>query len=293
MKQKIVDTLDRQKILTIREPLCYPVRAFGVDSDSEKTSVYHGLIRAIGIEMRKNNRNNFFHTSYPELVKAHTTGKQGDINRLCRKLQVDLRPYAARLAHNYHFTTIDLNDFIQEGLIAVVEYLPKYRYICPDCLERFERVEPYSNHCRKEHGYLMEPKPDIRSFLSGIIRGYMLNYLRHQFQLKRTPLAVVHASDFLESDKSPVFVDAINPSPETLVASKEAIERVRDCLDRERNEKIRVFIQRILEGANAREAYSGISQRGLAASAESARVTIYQLKQKTRAFAKYREVLAG
>jgi len=186
-----------------------------------------------------------------------------------------------------------MNDFIQEGLIAVVEYLPKYRYICPDCGERFERVNPYSEHCRGEHGYLMEPLQDIRSFLSGIIRGYMLNFLRHQFQLKRTPLAVIHASDFLESDKSPVFVDAANPNPETLVASKEAVERVRTCLDRERNEKIREFVGRILEGATAREAYSGISQRGLAASPESARVTIYQLKQRTRAFKKYREVLAG
>lgn len=288
MQREIVDTVPAKKILTIRGPLCYRGR-----TSEAQGSGYHGLIRKIGFEMRKN-RNNFFHTSYPELVRAHATGDKRDMNRLCRKLQVDLRPYAAKLASNYRFTTIDLDDFIQEGLIAVCKYLPEYRYICPECKERFGRIEDYSEHCKDEHGYLMEAVPNIRNFLSGVIRGYMLNYLRHQFQRKRTPLMVIHSSDFIETNEPFVFIDSVTPSPEELVASKESVEKIKECLDRERNEKIREFVVRILEGATMCEAYVGISNAGLTASPESARMIICRLRrQNPRAFAKYREALVG
>jgi len=292
MKRETIESCAVQKILTILGPLWYASDSLGPYPESENLSIYHGLIREIGHEMNRKNKNNFFHTCYPELIQAHLTGKQKDLNNLCRKLQVDLRPYAARLASNYHFTTIDLNDFIQEGLIGVHLYLPRYRYICPECSERFERGEGFSEHCNEEHGLGLEPKQGIESFLSGIVRGHMLNFLRHQFQLKRTPVAVVHASDFFESDKNQICIDLNTPSPEMLVASKEAVENVRACLDKERNEKIRVFVSRILSGYTAPEAYLEISEQGLASSDVSARVTIYQLK-KTRAFNKYRQVLAG
>ena len=186
-----------EKFLTIRESLCYSSEALGQQTESENQSVYHGLVRENGYEMTRKNgtkASNFFHTSYPELIRAHSSGKQSDVNKLCRKLQTDLRPYAARLANNFHFTTIDLNDFIQEGLISLIRYLPKYRYICPNCDERFKWVGEYNSHCRDEHRRLIKPVQNIRSFLSGIIRGSMLNFLRAQLQWKRSPIIFINDS---------------------------------------------------------------------------------------------------
>ncbi len=281
-----------EKSLTILDSLCYSGRALGSESDSENQGCDHGLIRQDGTDMRHTGWN-FFHTCFPELVQAHKSGAEADVNALCAKLQNDLRPYAGKLAHNYPFTSIDLNDLIQEGLIAVMEYLPRYRYICPNCDKRFLRSGAYSDHCHSEYGHHLDPIQDIRSYLSRVIRGYMLNLLRLQFQRKRSPVVFVLKSDLLDSDKSGICEDKVTPSPEALVASKRAIESIRKCLDRERNAKIREFILRILDGSTAREAYVEISDRGLSASSESARVTIYHLKQRTQLFAKYHRALVG
>lgn len=231
----------------------------------------------------------FFKECHFELLKAYVTRDSKDINRLCIKFRRGVYGYALTLSNNYYFTSVDVDDFIQEALIALIRYLPEYRFICPNCSSRFVSFADYRMHSKRENGSLVAPSKSIRKYLSYIIRDRLVKFKEKQLCKKRDPrIFISDGSIEANNGIDDLYFDLGNP--EKVAISNFKIIRIKEYLSKERDYKIREFIQCILKGYTPREAYSNMVENLYFLSCDSAYCCIRSLK-KRKSFLKYRDLL--
>ena len=217
-------------------------------------------------------KRSFFDGLYSQLSRVQATQNREDFDILVRGVKPRVTAYAAWMKSRYNIPTVDIEDYVQEGLIALWRFLSKFRYICPDCKEEFKRCQDYVAHRKGEHGSVVQTLQKLAPYLDFRIKRYMRNLKRSQLNTKKRSAAVtVHMDETFDMPDE-------NPNAEALVCSVEALQQLRRLVDAETNAKIKIFVAGCLRGREVRDIYKCMVREGLAGTEQSARITVANLR---------------
>jgi hypothetical protein len=230
----------------------------------------------------------FFADACPELSRAHETGRDTDFNALIRKVTPKLQAYAGKLALACPLGAVDLNDYVQEGIIIVWRNLSRYRFICPLCNAKFQRLDSFKDHGESDHGEAIEPTVSLARWLDYSIKRYMKNHLRSMRRSERK------AEDFFPMDFT-VGDYTENTSlirPDVAMFSRLAVERLEELASIESNPKVQMLVKGCLQGTERPTIWKEMAASGLAKTPKSAAVCVNRLMKRRDVWRPYRVALA-
>lgn len=76
-------------------------------------------------------------------------------------------------------------DLVNITYTKVWEAINKYKFICPECGERFVRETKFISHCIKTHGKLFDPKVSIKKYVFYVVGVYIKNTIRDEYSSNR------------------------------------------------------------------------------------------------------------
>ncbi len=229
----------------------------------------------------------FFKGCYVELARVQSTQNKTDFDKLAVKAIPYITAYANWMKMRYPIAVVDADDYVQEGLMAMWNFLCKYRYICPECEERFMLSQAFTKHCKTEHGRVMKPQHGLEPYLNFRIKRYMRNLmLRHVKASTRSSAMTVYIEQYeFDFPDDAVLQDKV-------VDTNQRIDALKGVLSLEANAKIAFFVGACLMGAEGGDIYNGMVEKGLLGSPGSARVAVSNLKRRGE-FERYRQALTG
>jgi hypothetical protein len=200
--------------------------------------------------------------------------------------------YCQKIKDKYWYSFLDPEDYVQECLLVASKKILEYVFICPECRERFQTESELHNHCIDKHNQEKSPLVCIETYVSIWITKQILNLRAFQRAKKRNISTTINAG--LEVFIRPELRSCrIEDNPLQVTESRQIQERIEAKLQAERNQNIRIFVNRLVQGGQKNDAYQDIADQGLASSTESARVNIYNIQKRTRLFDPYRKILKG
>jgi hypothetical protein len=227
----------------------------------------------------------FFEGAYAELSKVQITKSKRDFNKLARKITPRLFDYSRWIKKQYPATVLGPEDYVQEGLIALWNFINEYQYTCPECDYSVKDYYEYISHCKEFHGQVLKPTSNFERYINFRIKRYMRNHM----------LAYVKAKS--RASSSTVYIEDIDyefgtceDNPHNEVASMEVVNRIRETVENEKDERIKIFIKNILRGVDNSDNYKQMADNGISPNPEAARACIYQFR-KAHKLAKYRNIL--
>lgn len=229
-----------------------------------------------------------FSGAHLELVRAHSTGSEADFTCLVQKIQPNLKRYASRVAYRCPFGAIDIDDYVQIGIIAIWRFMPGFKYLCPLCDERFINLSLYTNHCETIHGEVMEPVKTLEQWLTYEVKQYMSNELRSRF---RRYNYIGLETDIISSEDD-IFKRAY-PGPDEMAISNQIVERIKELIKHEQNKRLKSFVGGCIKDEKPVDIFRSMVDEGLSRSTQSARVGVRMLRRRPNIWRLYRQALVG
>jgi hypothetical protein len=231
----------------------------------------------------------FFQSAYVELSKVQVTKNKRDFDRLARKITPRLLDYARWIKRQYPTSVLGPEDYAQEGLIALWNFIHEYRYTCPNCEYVTKDYYEYISHCKIYHEKVLKPKSNFEKYLNFRIKRYMRN---HMLAYVKPKIRAAFTTVYLEDLNIEVWVKGSCESPHKEVASKQIVRRLRQTVEKEKDERIRIFIKNILRGVDGCDTYKQMAENGISPNEGAARACIYQFRKGNK-LAKYRNILTA
>jgi len=227
---------------------------------------------------------NFFpKETYESLRKTQRTLNSRDFDVLISKMIHKVEKYAGWMMSFHRVVGPQKDDYVQEALVAMWRFMGDYRFICSECGEKYQRAEDFMGHCKIAHGGISRPRVLIEDYLSRGMKRYMRNLmLQYRNAKARSSLRFYDFDD--EANRNTLFKEVVDTNTMDTAFS------LKELLARERNVKIKFYIEQLLNGNSNTQVFERMSEVGMYSSPQSARGGIYALR-KTGALDNYRAVL--